>query len=279
MSNTTSEMEALQPPATKNGADPSPSGYYNSYQNAPPVVTQLGDILPQRHAYYGDATLQPNTGLTNSYDYALFGLALNELLDRLRLSIIINAVLMFLITFLTWWTRLFRPFEMVLSILLGILVLILLVVEVQSIFKSAGTDSASSSATAEDENGSSNRAKLTKFLKFTEQIGLMILYHPIGKTIYLVTCGCLCSWISGVWEKLLGLMFVANAGVLFYCWVTYPEFRRTFESAEQGVDEEEGSMSEARSASWSYYCQTTLPEKVSEKASLLSSAFHKHETV
>ena len=75
---------------------------YNSYQNVPPVIHQLDDVLPPRHSWYGDATLNPNTGRTNSYDYALFGLALHELLDRLRLSIIVCSLFQFLVTFLTW---------------------------------------------------------------------------------------------------------------------------------------------------------------------------------
>lgn len=280
------ELEALQPPSTHAGGG---GGYFNSYQHDPPAVQQLGDILPRQHAYYGDATLQPNTGMTNSYDYALFGLALHELLDRLRLSIIINAVLMCVLLFFTWWTRLFRPFDLVVSIALGILVLVLMVVELKGIFESAGTDSANigsrldsaSSILNNDANGS-----FANFIKYTEQAGLMVLYHPIGKTAYLVTCGCMCWWIGGVWEEMLGLMFVSNAGVLLYCWVTYPELRRTFDpAAGVGGEGNDNNQNSARSASWSYYYQATstsvssLTGAVSEKASLLSSAFHRNETV
>lgn len=288
MPNSTSEMEALHRADDSREA----GSAYNSYQHDPPAVQQLGEIVPQRHAYYGDATLEPNTGLTNSYDYALFGLALHELLDRLRLSIIINAILTFLITFFTWWTRLFRPFDMALSITLGFLALILLVVDVQSIVRPTRTDGASASvstaagiATVENENDRSNRAKLNKFLKFTEQVGLMVLYHPIGRTLYLFTCGCLCLRIGGWWEDLLGGMFVANAGVLIYCWVTYPELRRTYEAVGGTQGEEVHNQTAARSASWSYYNQaitssvSSLSGKVSEKASLLNAAFQKHETV
>lgn len=236
---TQSETESLNPKTNNGGGLKA----YNSYHNDPPVVQQLDDVLPVRHAYYGDATLEPNTGLTNSYDYALFGLALHELLDRLRLSIIIASCLMFIITFFTWWTRLFRPFDMILSIVLGILVLTLLVVEGSSIWKPVAADTVSASslniATLKQEQedpNSRNRAKLETFLKFTEHIGLMVLFHPIGRTAYLVVCGILCWILGGAWELLLGLLFFANAAVLLYCWVTYPEFRRTFQSphAEEG---------------------------------------------
>jgi hypothetical protein len=125
---------------------------FHSYHKDPPAVHQLEDAnfaSPQpQHAYFGDASLAPNTGLTNSYDYALFGLALHELLDRLRLSIIINAVLLLALLFFTWWRRLFQPAHLAMSIGLAALVFIMLVVEVKSVFDAAGTKSVNSTASA-----------------------------------------------------------------------------------------------------------------------------------
>lgn len=137
---------------------------YNTYQNAP-QVRQLDETLPQQHAYYGDASLEPNTGLTNSYDYALFGLALHELLDRLRYSVIASSVWLFLIIFFTWWARIIRPIGLLLSFLLAILDFILLVVEVSSLFRAP--------------QGTTERPKLLEFIDRTEQVGLVILFHPV----------------------------------------------------------------------------------------------------
>jgi hypothetical protein len=205
-----------------------------------------------RHAWYGDASLQPNTGRTNSYDYALFGLALNELLDRLRLSIIISSLLLFLVVFFTWWQHLLHPFQLVLSLVVGFMVLVILVVEVSSIFRGEGTESAS--ILSNQQGDTSNQALVKRFLQAVERGGLLILYHPIGKTIYLVVCGALCWIVGGIADWLLALLFFANAAVLLYCWITYPEFRRTFQPSPDEDSEEIGSHeSPPRAASWSPY--------------------------
>jgi len=259
---------------------------YNSYQNNAPTVHQLDDVLPERHAWYGDATLEPNTGRTNSYDYALFGLALHEILDRLRLSIIVNSLLMFLFIFFTWWIHLFRPFRLILSLVIGALALVLLVVEVSSILNPQGAATAVNSSSSSIDTGtdgsdssSSNRqsyyeAKLKQFLRFTERLGLLVLYHPIGKTIYLSVCGVLCCVVGGV-SYLLGALFFLNAAVLLYCWLTYPEFRRTFEREEgaplAGASANRGPGSRAM---WSEY-SSDLYEQVNEKVPKLSAALRK----
>lgn len=176
---------------------------------------------------------------------------------------------MFLITFFTWWQHLFRPFQLILSLVLGVLVLVLLIVEVSSIFNSAGTDSASTATNLEGDNR--NEAKLKKFLKFTERVGLMVLYHPVGKTIYLAVCGALCWVIGGPADYLLGLLFFLNAAVLLYCWTTYPEFRRTFDPPAADDGERPDTGPAPRSASWSMY-SSSFQDHVSEKAPLVGGA-------
>jgi len=232
---------------------------YDSYQNAPPVVHQLDDVLPPvRHAWYGDASLTPNTGRTNSYDYALFGLALNELLDRLRLSIVICSILQFLVTFFTWWQHLFQPFQLILSLVVGAMVLVLLVVEVSSVFRGEGGESSAILSNSSNNSGdNSNEAKMKRCWQATEKLGLLVLYHPIGKTLYLMVCGALCWIVGGIADWILALLFWANAAVLLYCWVTYPEFRQTFQSPESDpADDESGPLNRdigARTMSWSVY--------------------------
>jgi hypothetical protein len=207
----------------------------NSYQNAPqirhideavvgglPRRPQGGPASSPWSSYggrgaggaRGDATLQPNTGLTNSYDYALFGLALHELLDRLRLSIVVSAVLLLLVIFFTWWTRLVRPVGLLVSFLLALLDVVLLVVEVSGLFRTTSTplqqrhnwyyhgvaasaNDADASASEVDEHQYSsyqqqqsrtdngrNSKKLTELIDQTEQIGLVILFHPVSTNCF-----------------------------------------------------------------------------------------------
>lgn len=241
---------------TKSENDSLLNAAYNSYQNNAPVIHQLDDVIPQRHAYYGDASLQPNTGRTNSYDYALFGLALHELLDKLRLSIIISSIFLFLVTFLTWWQNLFRPFQLVLSLVVGAMVLVLLIVEVSSLYNTTGSESASLLTNNSLQHDKSNEAKVKKCVFATEKFGLLILYHPVGKTIYLVVCGAFCCIIGG-FSILLGLLFLANAAVLLYCWLTYPEFRRTFDTTKNNIEEPDHRNPAPRSASWSIYSSSS----------------------
>jgi hypothetical protein len=196
----------------------------NSYQNAPQIrhlddaVARPGGPASSPWSSYGgrgaggargDATLQPNTGLTNSYDYALFGLAIHELLDRLRLSIVVSAVLLLLVIFFTWWTRLVRPVGLLVSFLLALLDVVLLVVEVSGLFRTTSTPlqqrhnwyyhgvattavDADASTSEVDEHqyssyqqqqsrtdNGSNSKKLTELIDQTEQIGLVILFHPV----------------------------------------------------------------------------------------------------
>ena len=231
---------------------------YNSYQNDPPVIHQLDDVLPPRHAWYGDASLRPNTGRTNRYDYALFGLALHELLDRLRLSIIVCSLLQCLITIFTWWQNLLNLFRLVLVLCVGAMVLVLLVVEVSSVVRGEGGESAailSNSQIRDDDN--SNEARVKRCLQATEKLGLIIVHHPIGKTVYLIVCGILCWVVGGVAEWILALLFWANAAVLSYCWATYPEFRQSFQS-NSGNDDADAVESrtgafDAGSMTWSVY--------------------------
>lgn len=283
MSNTTTaadasdgtDLEALLP--TPQSTTATTGGYYHSYQHDQrPAVRQLGAAAPhqqqQQHSYYGDATLEPNTGLTNSYDYALFGLALHELLDRLRQSIVLNGAVMFVVLCFTWWTHLFRPLHLFLWIVLSAMVVTLLVVELMSLFQSeGGPDSASTASNTNNFNSNSNtnagiagvvgHGKLAAFLQLTEQTGLMILYHPIGRMLYLTCCGVLCAWISNgnVVTLAMGTWFVGNAALLLYCWVTYPEFRQTFHRQDDEPDNNPLATADptSRTAAWSHYYQAT----------------------
>jgi hypothetical protein len=167
----------------------------NSYQNAPQIkhldaqqrvegfAAAAGSSNSSNIPWFGrsDPTLEPNTGLTNSYDYALFGLALHELLDRLRYSIIGSSIWLFLVIFFTWWTRFVRPVGLFLSVLLAILAFVLLVVEVSSLFRAPHLPNAANAAAAAGSSIDLRRPKLTELIDQTEQIGLVILFHPVRR--------------------------------------------------------------------------------------------------
>lgn len=92
---------------------------------------------------------------------------------------------------------------------------------------------------------------------------------------YLAVCGSLCWWVGGMWEILVGLSFFVEASVLLYCWVTYPEFRRTFDT---NTDDSDTPKSDSTaSMKWSYFYDggdslSSLPG--GEGSSLLKQAGH-----
>jgi hypothetical protein len=243
----------------------------SSYQHGTPAVQNLDDsALP--HRYYGDATLEPNIGRTNSYDYALFGLALHELLDRLRLSILFTTTLTFFILCFSIWFRIFQPIRLALSLVLAGMVLILWIVEIMSIWK--GNSNIGTTVTTSSSSTLQQTTKLNAFLAFTEQVGLVFLYHPIGKTIYMSICACLCWIVGGLWNWLLGLLHFGNAALLLYCWATYPEFRAVFERNEENTSNTDDGDPRQQTASWSFYSSTknslsSFYKGSSEKAALL----------
>jgi hypothetical protein len=255
----------------------------------------------------GDTTLLPNIGRTNRYaEYALFGLAYHELIMRLHLSITITAVLVLVVLFLTWYIQLFQPIHLVLSAVVAILSFILVMVEGKTLWSNifsssqqpqsvATTSSSSVTSTASSSSSSFNAASTPEnannpttihiVMRQLERIGTIILYHPIGKTLYLLTCSLLCFYITGIAMFLFGCLFFFNALTLIYCYVTYPECRKSFESLQQQQQRQESSTMDTNNdssssnnvaRSWSSYYSdiantATVSSWVSERASLLRS--------
>lgn len=54
-----------------------------------------------------------------------------------------------------------------------------------------------------------------------------------------------------MWEILVGISFFCEAAILLYCWVTYPEFRRTFDSNPDDSDTPKSAS--ASPMKWSYF--------------------------
>lgn len=224
-----------------------------------PATTYV-DASPRRFfGRSGDASLRPNTGETNSYDTALFGLALHELLENLRLANIIAAVASMGSLLASWFLRLVTAQlgKLVLAGYLAFLSFVLLMVEMLSIFHVASIDA-----------------------RLKENFGL--LRHPMGKTMFIYLLATLCWGIGGLMEMIIGVVYFLSATVLFTAWVTYPEFRRPFEDEDKEEDEGQKRPPLApRSASWSQYSSSfsTFVRTSSEHASLIGSALRKHESV
>jgi len=216
----------------------------------------------------GDASLRPNTGETNVYDTAVFGLALHELLENLRLANIVAALAATALLLTSWFVRLLtgKFGKLVLSAYLAFLSLVLLGTEVVGIFKFQSADA-----------------------WLSRNFGL--LHHPVGKSIYIFLLSTICFGIGGIPEFILGGLYLVCSLLLLYVWFSYPDFRRRFTTDDEEDDEEQRRRRAAAESSprvsWSDYTTSSFfkkaaagirgkgGERTGEKASLLGSAARK----
>lgn len=208
---------------------------------------------PLRFFAYGDASLRPNTGETNSYDTAIFGLALHELLENLRMANIVAAVVSMAALLASWLLRLLTGEigKLVLAGYLAFFSFVLLLVEMLSIW---------------------NVQSVNLFLK--DNFGM--LRHPVGKTVFIYLLSTICFGIGGVTELLVGGIYFCSASLLLWTWCFYPEFRRPFEQEDREEDQPTRPVASEKtfSQSWSYYSGnfSSFAKTTSEHAALLGSA-------
>jgi hypothetical protein len=202
----------------------------------------------------GDASLRPNVGRTNRYDTALFGLALHELLEYIRLANLLSSAACVSLFFVSsFWKLMTGQIDrLVLSCYLGFLAALLLLVEAVGIWNVSSVD---------------------HFLK--QNFGL--LRHPLGRCIYIVLLSTMCFAIGGLWYWVVGVLYALTALVLLYAWIAYPELRRPFEVEEpgDGLARDSGIPGSGRSQSvtWSSYSSSfsSYMRAGSETAALLGS--------
>jgi hypothetical protein len=194
-------------------------------------------------------------GRTNRYDTALFGLALHELLENIRLTNLASTSASIALLMVTWfWKLLTGQFSrLVLSCYLGFLSGLLLLVEVIGIWSVSSID-----------------------VFFKRNFGL--LRHPLGRCIYLALLSTMCLAIGGWWYLAVGALYALTATVLLYAWVVYPELRRPFEveDAEDGSLGLDGAVLASRgsqSVTWSSFSGSfsSYMRAGSETAALLGS--------
>jgi len=201
---------------------------------------------------FGDSTIRPNIGQDNAYDHAIFGLALHELLEYLRMTNIAAAITADLLLLSTWlwkFVTLHWP-QLVLSVFLATLSTMLLLTELMSLHKIQRIDS---------------------FLR--DNFG--ILYSPVGKSVYLYFLATLCWGMIGLFEMLLGWVYFLSATVLLAAYMMYPELRRPQQDITESLPREA-----PRAHSWSAYSTSfsSFMAASSEKTSLLQKAFQTRQS-
>lgn len=197
-------------------------------------LTSIRSAAAVSSGFRGDASWRPNTGETNVYDTAIFGLALHELLDTLRLTNVVAGLTSILLLASTWLFKLVTLHidQLVLSCYLAFLATALLSAELIQMYQV-------------------DLWSLHSLLR--QNFGL--LYHPPGKIFFCYLLASLSWGIGGVWEFLLGWVYFASASILLYVWASYPEYRKLFRNFNSESDEEveaRRKQSAPRSNSWSF---------------------------
>lgn len=213
----------------------------------------------------GDASLLPNIGLTNSYDTSLFGLALHELLEKLRLTNMIASLASIGLLLFTWlWSTLTLHWDrLVLSCYLGFFAVVLLAMELCSLWN-VYTDS--------------SRASFVTSVDTFVKANFGLLRHPIGKSCFLFLQATLCWAIggvsgSGIAELAIGLLYFGSAASLLALWFTDPAFRSPFQQEYNAEDEDENFQvhNESTWREWSYYSHSlSQVAAIGERTGLLS---------
>lgn len=246
---TSPESDPLLPPSYQH------NGMY-SRAAAPPTIRHYEDPRDDPRSFFtvrGDPSLRPNTGETNSYDTAIFGLALSELLENLRLTNMVASSTSILLLLAGWFFRLITAqiAKLVLSAYLAFLSCVLLLVELASLWKVSSLD----------------------VLK--DNFGLV--FHPIGKVVYTYLCASLCWGVGELLYYLVGVLFFGSASLLLLAWILYPEFRRPFEREDE---ERPAVATRGNGIRWSAYSNSfsSFVKTSSEAASLLSEAMRKSES-
>jgi hypothetical protein len=153
-------------------------------------------------SYRGDATLRPNTGEINSAE----GEALNERLHRLQVMIVstcIVAMLLEIPVFLGNALTL-HPSRAILGIYLIFFSLLLGLQQVH-----------------------------TPYISEILRHNVGILFHPLGKSMYLFLLGGLCIGQAWVGMYVVGGIFWWISLEMIYSFVKYPHYRRQFDEQHQ----------------------------------------------
>ena len=190
------------PPSEPPPEPPEPTlPWWSSYQQ------QATTLYHRRH---GDPNLQPNVGLTNSYDYALFGLALSELLECIQMANILASMS---------------------STTLSILVLIFSTTSLPQIVLSSYLIILGSLLTVSEFLEIWPRVSPRLHDCFRENLG--ILHRPLGTIFYTMVLGSMCVAVGGLLGATVALIYVGSAFVLLAARCSYSELRDVDDAPEE----------------------------------------------
>jgi hypothetical protein len=166
------------------------------------------------NSFRGDASLRPNVGRTNSYEYALFGWTLEELVSNLRIANLGATFCTLVWVLVSWLPKLLflQLYQLILLGYLAILTTSLFLVEVMGYYRQQ----------LSDNHGSTHTSVMEERLR--DQLGL--LFHPAGKAAYLFFLAILCWAMDGLTLGLIGAVYACSALGYVYAFNMYPEFRR-----------------------------------------------------
>jgi hypothetical protein len=169
-----------------------------------PRVTHYTDR--NTSSYRGDATLRPNTGEINSAE----GEALNERLHRLQIMIVSTCMVAMLLEIPVFLGNALtlHPSRAILGIYLIFFSLLLGLQQVH-----------------------------TPYISDILRLNVGILFHPLGKSMYLFLLGGLCIGQAWVGMYVVGGFFWWISLEMMYSLVKYPHYRRQFEEEEQQHDD------------------------------------------
>jgi hypothetical protein len=193
------------------------------------------------NSFRGDASLRPNVGRTNSYEYALFGWTLEELVGNLRIANLAATFCTLLWVLFSWVGKLLflQLHQLVLLGYLAILTASLFLVEVMGYYRQQ--------LSSRGDLGSTHTSVMEERLR--DQLGL--LFHPAGKAAYLFFLAILCWAMDGLMLGLIGGVYACSALGYVYAFNTYPEFRRA------GATPRATPSSSSRSLLWKDQAWTT----------------------
>lgn len=169
-----------------------------------PRVTHYTTSSSRTSSYRGDASLRPNTGEVNSAD----GEALTEKLYKLQIINIVACIAAVLLEIPAFLAHVFtlHPARAVLGVYLIIFSLLLGLYELHT---------PSISSMLRDNFG--------------------ILYHPLGRSLFLVIMGGLCMGQSWILFYILGAVFVLSAMDTLYCYLKFPQYRRMMQDHDSDL--------------------------------------------
>lgn len=184
-----------------------------------------GHASSNTNSLRGDASLRPNIGLNNSYEYSLFGWTLQQLIINLRTTNLIASALTLIWALFSWLGKAFtfQLRSVVLLIYLVVLTLALFLVDIMGFYR---TQLSQRGITSSDTH------TFVMEERVRDQLGL--LYHPGGKAGYLIFLAVLCGCIGDLVLRLIAVAYCFSAFGYIYAYNMYPEFRRTGTSQSHG---------------------------------------------